>query len=381
MFILMIARGVPTLEDPQWGCFEKDQAEALALLGHKVVVASVDSRFRLFYRPIGIKHYIINNVDYYNSFFIPGAITRLLGERFCKKVKEIQLQKIFKKIIESYNTPDLIYGQYFFNSYLALSLAKRNNIPLVNIEHAGRFLMKDIDSESMFQAEEIYKYTSANIVVSNSLGNALQHLFKIKTHTVYNMYGNEFVYKKNKQQNDKLTFICVGSLLQIKRHDLLINAFAKSNLPKDKWELNIIGEGECHISLHEQILNLGLENNIYLLGKKNKQEIVSCLNSSDIFILSSDIETFSVVCIEAMACGLPIIATRCGGPEEFVNEKNGLLVPVDDVDALVAAIKQMYEHYQDYDRQAIADDCKAHFSSEVIAKQLTDIFEGVINKN
>ena len=87
-----------------------------------------------------------------------------------------------------------------------------------------------------------------------------------------------------------------------------------------------------------------------------------------------------MVYAEAMACGLPVIATPCGGPEEFVNEKNGLLVPVDDVKALAAAIQHMYEHHLDYDHQTIADDCKARFSAEVIALQLTKIFEAVINK-
>ena len=58
MFILLISRGVPTKRDPQWGCFERDQANALRALGHKVVVVSVDTRFRLFYRKFGIKRII-----------------------------------------------------------------------------------------------------------------------------------------------------------------------------------------------------------------------------------------------------------------------------------------------------------------------------------
>jgi len=54
MFIALISRGVPSKRDPQWGCFEKDQAEALAATGHKVVVISVDTRFRFYWRKLGI---------------------------------------------------------------------------------------------------------------------------------------------------------------------------------------------------------------------------------------------------------------------------------------------------------------------------------------
>ena len=55
MYILMIARGYPTEEDPQWGCFEQDQAEALCNNGHQVVVLSVDSRFLWKFRKVAIK--------------------------------------------------------------------------------------------------------------------------------------------------------------------------------------------------------------------------------------------------------------------------------------------------------------------------------------
>ena len=68
MYILMISRGIPTKEFPQWGCFEQDQAEALQKAGHKVVVVSVDSRFLLMYRKLGITYNYRNGIDYYNSF-------------------------------------------------------------------------------------------------------------------------------------------------------------------------------------------------------------------------------------------------------------------------------------------------------------------------
>ena len=64
MFIALISRGVPSKRDPQWGCFEKDQAEALVAVGHKVAVISVDSRFRLYWRKPGISHYRLNGIDY-----------------------------------------------------------------------------------------------------------------------------------------------------------------------------------------------------------------------------------------------------------------------------------------------------------------------------
>ena len=65
MYILMIARGIPSKKYPQWGCFEKDQAEALAAFGHKVVVMCIDRRFLFEWRKIGLTHCDINDVEYY----------------------------------------------------------------------------------------------------------------------------------------------------------------------------------------------------------------------------------------------------------------------------------------------------------------------------
>ena len=92
MFILLISRGVPTKRDPQWGCFERDQANALRALGHKVVVVSVDTRIRLFYRKFGIKRTNLDGIDYFDCFILPSIITRvLLGLRNSVYIRYLQL--------------------------------------------------------------------------------------------------------------------------------------------------------------------------------------------------------------------------------------------------------------------------------------------------
>jgi glycosyltransferase involved in cell wall biosynthesis len=88
-----------------------------------------------------------------------------------------------------------------------------------------------------------------------------------------------------------------------------------------------------------------------------------------------------VVYIEALACGLPIIATDCGGPSDIITKENGILVPCENVDALKEAIRYMIANLSTYNNQAIADKCQARFSPEVIAQQLTTIFEETRNKH
>ena len=121
-----------------------------------------------------------------------------------------------------------------------------------------------------------------------------------------------------------------------------------------------------------------MEDRIHLLGHKSKQEIVALLQDSDIFVLPSQSETFGVAYIEALACGLPIIATDCGGPRDIVTNNNGLLVPINNQHALEQAIIQMSSNLHSYDKQAIAEDCQNRFSSDNVAKLITQTLERTI---
>jgi glycosyltransferase involved in cell wall biosynthesis len=68
---------------------------------------------------------------------------------------------------------------------------------------------------------------------------------------------------------------------------------------------------------------------------------VTILRNLDVFALSSRTEGFSIACIEAMACGVPVVATRSGGPEQILDEHTGILVPVEDPGALAAGIERV----------------------------------------
>lgn len=104
------------------------------------------------------------------------------------------------------------------------------------------------------------------------------------------------------------------------------------------------------------------------------------LYDSDIFILPSRSENFSVAVLEALSAGLPVVATTCGGIRECINEKNGVLVSVEDVSGLAKSILDISKNIELYDKQFIADECKRRFSPSVISKEITDVFREVINE-
>lgn len=381
MRIFLIARGYPSQKDPQWGCFEKDQAEALQKAGHEVVVLNVDVRFRWYYRKIGITYRVVNGVSVYDSFLMPWRIMTMFGDRFAWWCMQKQFDYLFRNILNKEGSPEILYAHYMTNIHIAVSPHLQYNIPLVGIEHWSKMGEGVVKPSVLKLAKRTYPYINQLIAVSDSLRNNIKKWVGIDAVVVHNMIGKEFTYQPNNTPHP-FTMVSTGRLVYGKGFDLLIEALRRVNLQLPKgWQCNIIGGGEKMAELQQQIDEAQLHNHIHLVGQKNKQEIVQLLQQSDVFVLPSRSETFGVVYIEANACGLPIIATDCGGPKDIVTPQNGLLIPVDDTEALANAILHMATHLSNYDRQAIAADCQARFSPEVIAKQLTDIFEKVLSKH
>ena len=118
------------------------------------------------------------------------------------------------------------------------------------------------------------------------------------------------------------------------------------------------------------------------LGDLSRENVVKYIKESDVFVLPSRFETFGVVFIEALALGKPIIASRCGGPEDIVKQGNGLLVEVEDIDGLSKAMQHMYNEYEKYNHKDITKDCNERFSENAVMMQLENYYlETIKNYN
>ena len=99
------------------------------------------------------------------------------------------------------------------------------------------------------------------------------------------------------------------------------------------------------------------------------------MNNCDCFVCSSRTEMLSCVLHECAACGKPAIATACGGPQDIITEDSGVLVPVDDVEAMAQAMYRMLDAAATYDRQKIRDSIIARFGREEVCRLLIDACE------
>jgi glycosyltransferase involved in cell wall biosynthesis len=134
----------------------------------------------------------------------------------------------------------------------------------------------------------------------------------------------------------------VGNLRPAKGYDVLLQAAALLAARDTRFKIVIAGHGSGQLHQHLLALRarLGLEGRVFFLGFR--ADVVDFLHNLDIFVLSSITEGLSISTIEALACGLPVVVTRSGGPEEIVHhENNGLLVDVGSPGQLAAAVERI----------------------------------------
>ena len=98
------------------------------------------------------------------------------------------------------------------------------------------------------------------------------------------------------------------------------------------------------------------------------------------FVLPSRYETFGIVLIEAMACGIPVIATKCGGPEEIVTDETGLLIEKDNPEELALAIKNIWANPGKYNKQTIRKYSADKYGQSVFAEKISALYMSISEK-
>jgi glycosyltransferase involved in cell wall biosynthesis len=289
----------------------------------------------------------------------------------------IALSILYKLILKKLGKPDVIHAHFTNLGYAALTLKNKINVPLVITEHSSLIIKPIIDDQLFNTAKEAYMHADAVIAVSPSLVNVIKNKFNINALYVPNIVDTSVFSYSVKDESKTFNFVSTGNLRIIKRMDLTVKAFYSAFHDDSSVTLTIFGEGAERPKIEALIKEFNIESRVVLMGTCSREVISEKLKNSDCFVLASRAETFGVAYVEALATGVPVIATKCGGPETFVNKDNGLLIPVDGLDELVIAMKYMYQNIKIFDKEKISDQIKSKFSPEQISKKLVEVYEKV----
>ncbi len=274
------------------------------------------------------------------------------------------------------------HSRFLLGASLANAIKTKYGLPYVITDHSSYFLRNMISEDVIPSLKRNYAMADALTSVSNTLRQkVIEKIHPEKPicvigNTLSDEYLNPVDFFKSKNE---FTVIAAGGFDENKNYTLLIRAFAKASLPDSR--LIIAGEGKLLSKLKLLIDKLNLNLVVLLPGKLSANEIRTLMLQSDILVVSSYVETFSVVTIEAHACGLPVIATNCGGPSELINHENGILLQTFEEEEMANAIQEIYRHRNNYSKEKIRASVLAKYSPEIIARKYINIYSDILNRN
>jgi len=370
--VLFFPSWYPTDPTPITGIFIKEYAKAASLYQDVLV-------FYPYYSKKLEKYFIpdTKTTEEVKTIFIP--LPNLLFLRYffyfiSSFFAFLWVKKDFK--------PQIIHAHVSSPAGITASiLGKIFGLPVIISEHQGPF---SIHMRTVFHRLLVkWAMKKAEIIlpVSKSLENQIKSYninakFKVVPNIVdihiFSLFSQESVGGIKK-------ILIISQLVEQKGIDYFLESINKLiKKGRKDFKVDIIGEGEKKEEYKNLVKELEIQNFINFYSQKPKNELVKFIKECNFLVLPSRHETFGVVLIEAMACGKPVIATKCGGPEEIVTKETGILVPPKDSIALAEAINYMLDSYQKFSPKRIREYVKLNYSYAIISKKLDKIYKEII---
>ncbi|MCF6457517.1 glycosyltransferase [Pseudoalteromonas sp. MMG024] len=368
--ILALPVNYPNPANSVAGTFFQSQVNSLREFGHTVGVVS----FCLL-RISELKHIsYIDQLETNNEIQLCfPAVPKL--QSLNHKIRTLLTTRLIKRYIKACGKPDVIHVHVYSAAGAAIWAKEKYGIPYVITEHYSHFANNQITPYFHKVARSAFKNANACLAVSKSLCNTLEEMFHLNFQCIPNIVGSEFqVLSVGKSDFGKF-ILNVASLVPIKNHERLINAFsivAKSN---NHLNLVIVGDGPLREQLGNLVKSLCLSDRVYFLGTQNKIQIATLMNQAELFCLSSDYETFGVVLIEALACGLPVVAPNVGGIPEIINsDELGILCNLSE-SSMAESIKICLK--RSINKKNLMLLASSKYSHSTISKALTETYSNI----
>lgn len=374
MRILILTHSYPEAGREWRGIFIREQAGALAVR-HEVTVLFTRVDYSSF-APFGdcsatrIRNGNLEEISLTikRSFPVVSQLKYLLDTwRFIRKENR-----------ESGFSPDIIHSHLSYPAgFFGTFIARRLGIRSLLTEHS--WIKKHFRSPvHRFCVKYALKHSNAVVAVSEALAADIRLYVKREILVIPNVVDTSKFVLRQKATSDKLHFGLLGGMSNYRKGaDILIRAAA---IIKNKTIIfHIGGDGTLLPEFRKLASDLGIPENVVFHGKIIQDELQAFYSSLDCFVLASRDETFGVVAIEAMACGLPVIATRCGGPAEIISPGTGILIEKDDPAALADAIDYMAKNLASFNRPEIRNLAEKRYGREAFTMKMTSIYESLVS--
>lgn len=385
MHVLIIpSEPLVTEKTPLGGIFQYEQAKALAKAGYRVgIVATGFISLRDLFSGYPYKKEEhgrnLHIVRAYKFSIIPR---RFISPQWFQSL-QIKLFKIyFLKYVSANGMPDIIHAHnVLFAGVIAAWIKREYGIPFLLTEHSSAFKRGHVPKKYNGLMQGVVESASFLTCVSTSFAPILQNRFAKDFYVLPNMVDELFFSKPLRVKgNNNYIFINAASCDENKNQQLILRSFALG-FKGTSARLKIVGEGPLMSELMVLAKSLDVESQIIFLGRLSRHALCEEILNADCFVLSSNYETFGVVLIEALACGIPLIATKSGGPEDIVNQANGLLVDTCSVEQLGNAMKYMFKNSINYDPLILRNEAQRKFGEKSFISSVERFYSSICDLN
>lgn len=310
-------------------------ARRLVRRGHRITVLTLDVHG---YEP----HSEIEGIDIYR---LPAvSVTKLVGAQLTiSPFSLIRASRIIRAV-----RPDIVHAHnlYFSLTAIAPTIKRLSRLPLLTTLHLPKMRY---NKTLLDIAIQIYQNTIGRLIIGSSdkliavsesvMMHAIKDLKASSSKVIRIPNGvDTSAYLPGNQRHKNAIITYTGRLIRNKGPQHLIQASPDILKAHPEAQIYIVGEGPLKDKLMRQVTSQKLEDNIHFLG--NISDILPILQATTIFVRPSLTEGMSLAILEAMACGLPVVASNIEGNAEIIdNGKTGCLVPPTDSKALAETIE------------------------------------------
>lgn len=369
MRVLFVTNVYPNAYGKSDGIFVHEQAKILRDTGCQVDVLYLDLRSFRKKRRWGRSREDWEGIRVIHWSFPCGPIPILLDLLY------LMVQKwALYDYIKIHGFPEIVHGHFYPNGFFCRRLKKKFEVKCFVTEHASELYSDRIGFLHRRMMKRAYEGADCVIAVSGALKRRMERYTAREIHVVSNVISDSFRYSDCPRKKG-FRFLSVGHVIEIKGMRILIEAFEELQSDLEDVSLAIVGDGALREELEAYAEKKGLR--IQFMGEVEHERLPDIYRQSDCFVLPSLMETFGVAFVEALACGLPVIATRCGGPEEFVDDSNGILIPVDSRTELREAMRKIHDNSSEYCREGISENIRRRYGGAAIGRALTELYRRI----
>ncbi len=288
------------------------------------------------------------------------------------------MRDVYLEAVERWGAPDILHAHVSLpGGYLAARLGQEFAVPVIVQEHYSGFL-----SEARFWwrkgcfVKEMGRHIQGFYAVSPSFAERINRSGLLRVSGVLpNPIDTDLFRLENRRINPKVfRIVTTGDMGWGKGTDILFEALRM--LPRScDWHLTLFGDTRERKRFENWLRDPAFAERVSLPGKVPPTELAREYSRSDLFVVSSRIETANVSMLEAMACGMPVVATRCGGPEGLLDTSVGLLVENEKSSLLAQAILTMFERQNDYSADRLRQFVLHRYSKPAVRRLVLNAYE------